>query len=282
VALTGGGALADGMTERFTRVLGMPVRTADIGVRYDASSLDLSADQVGEASRRWGAAVGLALWGSGDAPAISLVPAEIKERQQFHRALAASGAGLAVVALALGGISYTRVESASRVAAQISAENTQAAALQATIVKLEPYVAIHSDLEARRGLAVQALTGDVDWVSLLDRVDAALPPGVAITSVTLARSSTAGSTTVPPAAATSSASDDIGQITMSLTTNGGAPSVAQFVRQMWAVPGLYGLWVSGTSSGQGSGSGTTTFSATANITKSALSSRAANLPGAGQ
>ena len=50
VALTGGGALADGVLERFASVLAMPVRTADVGVRYDAASLDLSEAQVREAS----------------------------------------------------------------------------------------------------------------------------------------------------------------------------------------------------------------------------------------
>ena len=55
---TGGGALADGVLERFASVLAMPVRTADVGVRYDAASLDLSEAQVREASFRWGAAVG--------------------------------------------------------------------------------------------------------------------------------------------------------------------------------------------------------------------------------
>ncbi len=278
IALTGGGALAGGMTGRFARALRMPVRTATIGLDYDATGLDLTEPQLREASSRWGAAVGLALWGTGDTPAISLIPAEIKERQQYHRALTASAAGLAVVALALGGVSYTRVHDASIVAAQVNAENAEASTLQASITRLEPYVAIRSELEARRGLAVQALAGDVDWVGLVNRIDAALPPGVAITSLSLSRSTTTadGTTEGTPASGTS----DIGQISMSLTTNGGAPSVAQFVRQMWSVPGLYGLWVSSTSSGQGtSGAAGTTFAATANVTSRALSDRATNLPG---
>ena len=42
-------------------------------------------------------------------------------------------------------------------AAQIKVENAQASALQGKITRFEPYVAIRSELEARRGLAVQAL-----------------------------------------------------------------------------------------------------------------------------
>ena len=129
---------------------------------------------------------------------------------------------------------------------------------------------------------MEALSGDIDWVGLLHRIDAALPPGVAIDSISVSRSitpttGTASSGSTSGSSATTEA-NDIGQINMSLTTTRGAPSVAEFVRQMWDVPGLYGLWVSNTSSGQGAGSAML-FTATANITNKALSDRGAALPG---
>ncbi len=279
LALTGGGALDPGLPGRFAKVLGMPVKMAHVALQYDAASLDLTDVQLEEASSRWGAAVGLALWGTVGAPAISLVPAEIRERRQYHRALTVSAAGLGVIAVALGGVSYTRVQAASGVAAQVNSENAVATGLQATITRYEPYVAVRTDLEARRTLAAQALQGDIDWVGIINRIDAALPPGVTISSMDLSRTGTSTGTSTAEVKAVGSA-DDLGQITMSLTTNGGAPSVAQFVRQMWSVPGLYGLWVSGTSGGQDqTGSAGTTFTATANVTTAALSDRAANLPG---
>ncbi len=291
LALTGGGALLAGVAERFTRVLGLPVRPATIGLDYDAASLDLDAAQLKEAMLRWGAAVGLALWGTGNDPALSLVPAEIKERQQYQRALVASAGGLAVVALLLGGVSLARDHAASEVAAQVRAENAQAASLQSTITRIQPSAVIHAQLLSQRGLAAQALSGDIDWVGLLSRIQAALPHGVTIDSISVSRAiapastgtgTTSGAGTTTSGAGTSGASQsqDIGEITMSLTTSGGAPSVAQFVRQMWDVPGLYGLWVSTAGTGQESGN-TMAFSATANITEKALSKRAAALPGAG-
>jgi type IV pilus assembly protein PilM len=283
MALTGGAAQGAGVSERFARVLGMPVRIADIGLAYDAASLDLDAGQLQQASFRWGAAVGLALWGSANAPALSLIPAEVRERQKYHQALTASGTGLVALAILLGGVSLARDHAAANVAHQVRAENTQAASLQSTIEKIQPSAGIHGQLLARRGLAVQALSGDVDFVGLLHRIERALPADVTISSISVSRlampvpggagSSSAGGT------AGSSQADDIGQITMLLSTTGGPNSVAQFVRQMWYVPGLYGLWVSGTSSGQSRGSGLT-FTATANITAKALSDRAAQLPGA--
>jgi type IV pilus assembly protein PilM len=283
MALTGGAAQAPGVSERFARVLGMPVRIADIGLEYDAASLDLDVAQVKQASFRWGAAVGLALWGSGDQPALSLIPAEVRERQKYQQALTASGAGLLALAVVLGGVSLARDHAASNVAHQVRAENAEAASLQSTITKIQPSAAIHGQLLTRRGLAVQALSGDVDFVGLLHRIEGALPPGVSIISVSVARSIAPPSGTVVSSgaagASTTSQTEDIGQINMSLTTTGGPPSVAQFVRKMWDVPGLFGLWVSGASSAQAGGGGTA-FSATANITSKALSNRAAQLPGA--
>jgi type IV pilus assembly protein PilM len=284
VALTGGGALAEGVTERFARVLGMPVRTADIGLHYDAASLDLTEDQVSQASRRWGAAVGLAMWGTSDAPAISLIPAEIRERQQYHRALAAAVASLGLVAVVLGGVSLSRDHAAAAVAAEIKAENMQTAVLQTKIATVEPSAAFHGQLISRRDLATGALSGDIDWVSLVHRIEGALPPGVSLGSITLSRSAASSTNTAAAsgASATSPAGQpgNIGLITMTLTTTRGASSVAQFVRQMWDVPGLSGLWVPAAANNQGS-TNTMTFSAGANVTTAALSNRAANLPGAG-
>ena len=88
MALTGGAAQGPGVAERFARVLGMPVRIATIGPEFDAAALDLYESKMKEASFRWGASVGLALWGTGGEPALSLVPAEMKERQKYQQALA--------------------------------------------------------------------------------------------------------------------------------------------------------------------------------------------------
>ena len=283
VALTGGGADGTGIAERFASVLAMPVRIGSTGLEYDAASLDLDEAQLKEASFRWGAAVGLALWGTGNDPALSLVPAEIKERQKYQRALAASGGGLVALAVLLGGVSLARDHAAAIVAAQVTADNIEAAQLQSTITRIEPSAAIHGQLMTRRGLAVQALSGDIDWVDLLHRMEEALPPGVTIDSISVSRTMAPSPSSAAPSGAGSPSSanqgDDIGQISMSLTTTGGPPSVARFVRQMWDVPGLYDLWVSTTGTGEISGSAMQ-FNATANVTKTALSNRVAGLPGA--
>jgi type IV pilus assembly protein PilM len=284
MALTGGGAHGAGVAEQFARVLAMPVRIASIGLEYDAAGLDLDEAQLKGAGFRWGAAVGLAMWGTGSDPALSLVPAEVRERQKYQRALTASGGGLVALAVLLGGVSVARDHAAANVAAQVTADNAQAVELQSTITRIQPSAAIHGQLMTQRGSAVQALSGDIDWVGLLHRMEISLPPGVTIASISVSRTITPSSSSAAPSSSGSGSSanqaDDIGQISMSLTTTGGPPSVAQFVRQMWDVPGLYDLWVSTTGTGEDSGS-TMQFSATANVTKAALSDRAAALPGAG-
>jgi type IV pilus assembly protein PilM len=282
VLVTGGGALAKGMIERLSAVLGVPVVQAEVALAYSPEKLGLTRAQVETASLRWTTAAGLALWGVDNFPAPSLVPQEVKERRQFQRALTASAAGLLVVAGGLGALSYQRAHEASNIAREVKAEDAQAASLQSEIARLQPSTAIQADLRSRASLAEAALSGDIDWVRLVHRIEAALPPGVSITSLSLSRSlpsasssGTAGSTS--PAAAASG--DDLGQATMALTAKGGPTVVAEFVRRMWDVGGLYALWVSNEATTGSGPSAVTTFSATAQLTSKALSDRVASIPG---
>jgi type IV pilus assembly protein PilM len=274
VVVTGGGALVPGIVDQLASALGMPVRPASIGASFQPSRLGLQDKAMAEVSVKWTTAVGLALWGTEGIAAPSLIPAEIKQRRQFQQAVAGCGAGLLVAAAGLGTLSYAHVQEVSRVQAQESVYNTQAAELQARILGFQKMMTVKAQVQTVRALAVQDLSGDVAWVSLMKRIQTALPSGVTLTSASLNRTNVVGSA----ASASSPPSDqDIGTISMSLTTTGGPPSVAKFVREMWAVPGLYALWVSGTSSATGSTQ--TTFTASAQLTSAAFSNRAADLPG---
>jgi type IV pilus assembly protein PilM len=284
VLLTGGGALAPGMGERLSAALGMPVVAAEPSFRYDLSRLGLTRGQVENASARWVAVAGLALWGWGDFAAPSLVPAEVRERRQFERGLIASAAGLVALAGGLGIASYHQARAAARVAREVAAAHADAATLQRQIDSLQPSTAIQSELRTRAGLAETALSGDIGWVGLVDRIDKALPPGVTIGNLSVARvmANPTGGSAVSGTGTTSVSSlgaDDIGEVSMALTGSGGPRLVAEFVQRMWDVPGIYALWVSNTST-VGSGKATvTSFSATAQLTTRALSGRGARIPG---
>jgi len=284
VALCGGGAADPAVRDRMSSVLRVPVRPALVGQSYDARTLNLSEAKLEEAAAKWTTAVGLAAWGTGDFPALSLVPPEVNRRHQYHRAMAGVGVGVAVVAGGLGYLSVQREASVNSVSTEVAAQEAQAAQVQSDIDKLQAAVSLRRTFLDRRQLAVTALQGDVDWVSLVHRIEANIPSGVSVVSITLTEGGQASGVSAPaprPASSSVPASSpvsEVGQVSMSLTATGGPPMVAEFVRHMWAVRGLYGLWVSGATSGQGTTAGQTAFTSTAFVTSAALSDRAAHLP----
>jgi hypothetical protein len=275
VLVTGGGALTAGIVEQLSSALGIPVKLASIGPSCTPSRLGLQDDVMAEVSLRWTTAVGLALWGTGDIAAPSLIPAEIRQRQQLHQAIVGGVAVLAVAAVGLGALSFQHVQQVSHVRAQTSAYDVQASGLQTRISSYQKVLAVKGEVDNVRALAAGDLAGDVNWVSLVKRIQAALPSGVTLTSLSLSRTNLVG--TAATAAPVAPTPDNIGSVAMSLSTTGGPLSVAEFVRKMWVVPGLYALWVS-TTTDQG-GTAPTVFSATAQLTSAAFSSRAQDLPG---
>lgn len=280
--LTGGGALIQGVGERIGSAVGVPVKTAGVVAQYSAGALDLSDEQVKEASARWATAIGLALWGAEGAHAPSLLPAEIKERIARQRAIAGAGAGVLGLCLLLGALSVAKADSASSVENQIKANNVTLANLQEQIAKLQSVTQVQQEITSREGLATEALANNINWVALDQRLVAALPKGAQLTDITFTESApTAGSTAAP---ASVKGQSYIGEVSMSVQTNAGPPSVAQFVDRVSKVEGLAGLWISNTSSATGTSRSPgaaqdMTFQATANVTPLALSHRAELLPG---
>jgi hypothetical protein len=277
VVLTGGGALEDRVAERLGSAIGVPVRAGEIDLDYEPKVLGLNRSQLDQARMRWVAVAGLALWGRGELRAPSLVPEEVRQRERFRQALVVSGAGLVVVAAGLGVVSHGKAAAAERMARTVRSEDAEAASLQARISGMRSVTAVQADLATRRGLAQAALNGDIDWVSLVGRVEKALPRGVVIRTVSLSRAAANATGSAGPGGAISN--EDVGQISMSLSASGGASLVAQFVRAMWNVSGVYALWVSGANTTNGGGGQVTTFSATAQVTSAAFSKRANKLPG---
>lgn len=298
VQLTGGGARRAGLADRLTGTLGIPVIPATLSLMFEGPALGLDEAQLGEASWRWTTAAGLALWGT--QPGLrspSLVPAEIAEREQMRRTIALGGVGVVIVAAGLGMLSHSRVDTIDNVKAQAAAEQREAASLQTEIDKLQSLGAVRGEVQAQRQLALSALSGDVDWVSLDARITKALPAGVSITNVSFSSSAPASGSGSPPSSGTATSALSptyVGQVTITAQTTGGLPSVAAFVKSMTSVPGLAAVWVSSTSASStgtqvagGQKGGTVQvrtapemeFSATAEVTNEALSHRAADLPG---
>jgi type IV pilus assembly protein PilM len=318
VVVTGGAALTSGLVERIRAALHVPVTLATVGPKAVASQLKLSDEQMQEASVRWATAVGLALWKTAPGPAPSLLPAEIKERLHVQQALLGSAAGVMAVALGLGVVSYSGAQTASHVKAQIVNDNTQALALQGEIGRLSVVTRLRGQVVTQRQLAVTALQGDVAWVNLVHRIAAALPAGVTVTALGLARNPPVAASAAPVAAAGTGTSPYVGTISISGQTINGPKSVSAVIEALSAVRGVGAVWVpntiksaatpdgTGTSSGSATGSsvsrvstvgsgtsgspaaagsssaGSTSFTLDADITSAALDDRSAGLPGGGK
>lgn len=296
VQLTGGGALTPGLADRLAAALGIPVVPASVAPKCEASTLALSEVQFREASLRWTTAVGLALWGSEGANP-SLLPPEIEEKRRERSTMVLAAAGVVVIAAGLGVMSHGRTGAIAKVKQQITVDQHQAAALEAEIGKLGAFPQAQSDVAARRALGASALSNDIDWVGLDHRIERALPNGVQATSISFM--STAASSTASPqgpsASGTTSAGSYVGTVSISAQTTGGLPSVAEFVDNITAVPGVGAAWVFQSESGQanqGSAAPGTkgghaanvemSFNVSAEVTSAALSHRASELPGGDQ
>jgi len=275
VLLTGGGAMAPGLTEALSRALSLPVNFAELGFEIDHKELGLDAQALTDASYRWLTAVGLALWGTDVYGKASLLPAEILAKRQQQRIMVAALAGVAVVAVALGGVSFARINSAHSISNQIHTSQTEASALTHRIDSLGYVTKVPDEVKQTRALAVEALAGDINWTGLLQRITRSLPATVTVQSITLDKTETA-----PLSAGPSGPGyvEVVGTIQMSAQTTGGAAQVAKFIDNVSRVKGLQALWVSSTTHS----TGYTSMDATAQVTTAALSNRAAALPGGGK
>jgi type IV pilus assembly protein PilM len=272
VLLTGGGAMLPGVTEALSTSLGLPVKLAELPLELDRKELGLEKDALDEAEYRWLSAVGLALWGTDTYGKPSLLPPEVAAKRHEIKVMQAAAAGVVVIAAALGVTSFSKVESAHSISNQIESSQKSAAALRVKINGLGYVLKIPAEVQSRRALAVDALSGDINWIGLVNRLDAAMPSDVKAQSITLDKTEGTGSGAGPVVIAPGSI---VGSLTMTAQTNGGAPAVAQFIDRVSRVKGLFALWVSSTTKA----SGVTNIQATADLTTGALSTRAAALPG---
>jgi type IV pilus assembly protein PilM len=270
VLLTGGGAMLPGVTEALSTSLGLPVKLAELPLEIDRKELGLEKDALDEASYRWLSAVGLALWGTDAYGKPSLLPPEVAAKRRQTKVMQGAVVGVVVIAAALGVTSFSKVNSAHSINSQIKSYQTSAAAYQVKIDGLGYVLKIPSEVQSRRQLAVEALSGDIDWIGFVNRLDAAMPPTVKAESITLTKTeaSAGGPVVITPGSI-------VGSLVMTAETTSGAPAVAQFIDRVSRVKGLFALWVSSTTKA----SGQTEIQATAELTTGALSARAAALPG---
>jgi Tfp pilus assembly protein PilN len=267
--------MAPGLTEALSRALSLPVNFAELGFQIDKKELGLDAQALNDASYRWLTAVGLSLWGTDVYGKASLLPAEILAKRQQQRIMVGAIAGIAVVAVALAGVSVAKVNSAHSISSQIRSSDVEASSLNQKIASLGYVTKIPDEVKQRQGLALSALSGDINWTGLLRRIAQALPPTVTVQQIALTKTEAASST---GGAWLPVSGNVVGTIQMTAYTTGGAAAVAHFIDKVSRVRGVQALWVSSTNHATGS----TTMQVTAQVTTAALSVRAAALPGGGK
>jgi len=178
------------------------------------------------------------------------------------------------VAVALGGVSYAKINSAHDISDQIRTSQLEASSLTQKIDSLGYVTKVPDEVAQRRALATSALSGDISWTSLLRRIAEALPPSVTVQSIALTKTEqVSGSGEWLPASGIV-----VGTVQMSAETTGGAAAVAQFIDKVSRVRGLEALWVTSTVHSTGS----TSLQANAQVTTAAFSTRATALPGGGK
>ncbi len=272
VLLTGGGAMLPGVTQALAGALRLPVELAELPMELDQKELALDKDALHESSYRWLTAAGLALWGSDSYGKVSLLPVEVLAKRRQRTVVMSAAAGVVVMAAGLGVVSYGQVRSADNVSSEIRSENLKALDLDQKIRSLGYVLKVPAEVQSRRALAVDALTGDIDWTGLLQRIAAVMPSDVVPQTISLTKTEP-----IPTGGTAAPANPGIvvGGITMTAETSGGAAAVADFINRVSHVKGLFALWVSSTQKA----SGLTTISAAAQVTVAAFSSRGTALPG---
>lgn len=271
VYLTGGGALATGFLEALAHRIDVPVDAADAFAGIDTSGWTQEQETLRRLNPVALSASGLALWSlQPPEKRLSLLPAAIlrqrAQRRDVRRSALAVG-GLTLVLVGGWGAQQVRVSNAEAAAQRAASAAT---AERARVQALAPVTHFFSAVDARVAGDRRALSGSVDWRSVIQRIASAMPKGTELTSFSVTPPAAAAT----PSTATSSSSAPTGPlvpagetVSMQVTAHGNVGVVASWLQAMSRVPFLSDPWVAGSTVTAASASGpeTVTFTCTATV-----------------
>jgi type IV pilus assembly protein PilM len=273
ILVTGGASQTHGLIESLGDTSGTQVLRMNPFALVDAEHAGLDQDQLALVAASGTTAIGLALWAvESDGPTrLSILPEDVAQARRNRRLAAVAAGGVAVLAglLALGtGSEYLAVH---HTRTEVRTALRHAASLQETVNLLQAKAVVHREAVSRQALVVSALGGDINWVGLINQLDALLPPGTTITSFSGQRTVTTSSTAAP-ASSSATPSDSVGAVSLSLTGPGGLPTAAAWLKGLEADKSVQGSWLSDLSvSPQGD---QVTFNADTDLTPKIDSNRA--------
>lgn len=263
--VTGGASQTEGLVEQLAGGLDLDIRRIDPFVNLVLGDLGLDTDSLARARATAATAVGLALW-SAAAPGsrLSVLPGDVAAARRTRRIamMAAAGvAGLAGLLAVAGGAEALAAHVAHN---QVLDARRQAAALQSQVNRLQAETAVHQKVLSRAQLLRSSLHGDVDWVNVINQVEAVTPPRLSLQTLTGTRTSSSSGS---PASGSA-----VGTLTFGVTGAGGLPAAAAWLDGLQHDPLVQGTWVSGIA--VATNTGNVTFSSSTNLTPKADSNRA--------
>lgn len=268
VLLTGAGAKMAGLRARLATELRVPVEMASPLEYLKLGKTGLTDEQLTAAAAVMSAPVGLAM-ASVATPATKLTnlfPPEFAAAGAERRLKLLTGAAVAGLAVVLVGAWGVRQAQVTKTQDDAAATTTKANRLQTQVNKLMPYQVAEQQIAAQRTQVQTALANDVDIPVFMDRITAAMPNDVGMTSFTLTIGAPGG------AAPAGSAAQPTTMGTMTVSAVGlNHDSTAHWITQMRELGILTNVWVpSSTKAGEGD---KVTFSSNANLTPAAKSNR---------
>jgi len=262
--VTGGASLTAGLVEQLAGGMDVDIMRIDPFALLAIEDTGLGEQEMKRAKAVAATAVGLALWPTmPPGERMSVLPREVAEARKNRRLAikaAAAVAGVAGVLVFAGAIEAMRVHSAR---VEVHDADRQAAVLQARVDRLQAETAVHQKAADRTQMVKAALQGDIDWVRVVDEVQAAMPSSLQIQSLTGVR----GSSSSP-----AGASAGLGSLSISVAGTGGLPAVASWLDGLQRDPSVRGTWVSGVA--VKADGGDVSFSSNTNLTAHANSNRA--------
>ncbi len=159
-----------------------PFRATDLLAAYGATS-PYNLDRPFLAA----AALGLPAALPAGVHAPSLLPEIVDEAAARRRQQLLLAGGVAVVALGLGAVSYTKSSSISDLQAMATKSHAQESALKAKVAELQPVTEKAASLQSRQASLRLAVSGSIDFPRLLNELAEKLPPEAAARSINLTR-----------------------------------------------------------------------------------------------
>jgi Tfp pilus assembly protein PilN len=207
---------------------------------------------------------------------INLLPPEIHERQRARRrTFAVIAIGLILLA-AIGGFYFLQVLNLSRVEEDISAQDSENAALQQQISELQEVAQLQVEIESTRTLLSGLLSDRLLWSGILRDISLVIP-GEAWLEALTGSTTAAAEAGVPPADPAGPAAGLVGQITFS----GFAfdhRDVALWLSRLEDVRGFVNPWLANSTKSPIGATEAVQFTSSVDLSEQALARRAGEQP----